>query len=208
MIKQLLKRLSDSIIHNKYPNIHKTANIGRSAVVHVPENLYMAERTNINKDAIIMNVYAKFIMKRLSGAAVGLTVVTGNHMSIPGIPYKDVTDDVKLKEDTLGELDQDVVVDEDVWIGSHVTLLAGTHVGRGAIVGAGSVVRGSVPPYAIVIGNPAKVVGFRFMPEEAELHEQKILREDESKIPIDVLERNYQMYFLDRRKEILSYVFL
>lgn len=205
---QILKRLSNLIIHNKYPNIHKTANIGRSAVVHVPRNLYMAERTNINKDAVIMNVHAKFIMKRLSGAAIGLTVVTGNHMSIPGMPFKDVTDEIKLNADAWDELDKDVVVDEDVWIGSHVTLLPGTHVGRGAILGAGSVVRGSVPPYAIVIGNPAKVVGFRFVPEEAEIHEQKILREGEAKTPIDVLERNYQMYFLDRRKEILSYVFL
>lgn len=47
-------------------------------------------------------------------------------------------------------------------------------VGRGAVVAAGAVVTKDVPPYAIVGGNPAKVIKYRFTPEEIELHEEKL----------------------------------
>ena len=51
----------------------------------------------------------------------------------------------------------------DVWIGMNVTILSGCKkIGNGAIVGAGSVVTHDVPPYAIVAGNPARVLRYRF----------------------------------------------
>lgn len=56
----------------------------------------------------------------------------------------------------------DVVIGSDVWIGSHACLLSGITVGHGAIIGAYSVVSKDVPPYAVVAGNPARVVGMRF----------------------------------------------
>jgi len=50
----------------------------------------------------------------------------------------------------------------DVWIGYGAVILSGVHIGRGAIVAASSVVTKDVPPYAIVAGNPAKTIKFRF----------------------------------------------
>ena len=51
----------------------------------------------------------------------------------------------------------------DVWIGCNVTILSGCKkIGNGAVVGAGSVVTHDVPPYAIVAGNPARVLRYRF----------------------------------------------
>ncbi len=50
----------------------------------------------------------------------------------------------------------------DVWIGANAVVLKGRHIGDGAIVGAGAVVTKDVPPYAIVVGNPARVVKYRF----------------------------------------------
>lgn len=52
-----------------------------------------------------------------------------------------------------------IVINEDVFIGARVSLLPGTVIGRGSIIGAGSVVRGEIPAGSIVVGNPAKVVG-------------------------------------------------
>lgn len=51
-----------------------------------------------------------------------------------------------------------VVIGNDVWIGGRVIILPGVHIGDGAVIGAGSVVTKDVPPYAIVGGNPAKVI--------------------------------------------------
>lgn len=56
-------------------------------------------------------------------------------------------------------------VGNDVWIGQDVTIMDGIHIGNGAIIATGSVVTKNVPPYAIVGGNPAKIIRYRF-PEE------------------------------------------
>lgn len=60
----------------------------------------------------------------------------------------------------------DITIGNDVWIGRGAMILSGVTLGDGVIVGAGSVVRQSAPPYAIVVGNPARVAGFRFSPEQ------------------------------------------
>ncbi len=56
----------------------------------------------------------------------------------------------------------DTVIGNDVWIGQNSTILPGTHIGDGAIVGLNSVVGSDVEPYTIVAGNPAKVIRKRF----------------------------------------------
>lgn len=56
-------------------------------------------------------------------------------------------------------------VGNDVWVGANSVILKGRTIGDGAIVGAGSVVTRDVPPFAIVVGNPAKIVKYRFDPE-------------------------------------------
>ncbi|MGI1664039.1 CatB-related O-acetyltransferase [Palleronia sp. KMU-117] len=59
----------------------------------------------------------------------------------------------------------DTVIGNDVWIGQGARILPGSVIGDGVIVGAGAVVGGTVPPYAIVAGNPARVLRMRFPPD-------------------------------------------
>ena len=54
------------------------------------------------------------------------------------------------------------VIGNDVFIGANVTVLDGVHVSDGAVIGAGAVVTRDIPPYAIAVGVPAKVVKYRF----------------------------------------------
>jgi acetyltransferase-like isoleucine patch superfamily enzyme len=56
----------------------------------------------------------------------------------------------------------DVVIGNDVWIGFGVTILSGVTIGDGAAIGACSLVTRNVPPYAIVAGNPAQMIRYRF----------------------------------------------
>jgi hypothetical protein len=61
-----------------------------------------------------------------------------------------------------------VIVGNDVWVGAGAIILSGVKIGSGAIVGAGAVVVNDVPPYAIVAGNPARIIKFRFTQEQIE----------------------------------------
>ena len=56
----------------------------------------------------------------------------------------------------------DTVIGNDVWIGQNATILPSVHIGDGAIIGANSVVASDVEPYSIVVGNPVKLIRYRF----------------------------------------------
>jgi maltose O-acetyltransferase len=57
--------------------------------------------------------------------------------------------------------EQPIFIADDVWIGTRVIILPGVNIGRGSVVGAGSVVTKSFPEYSIIAGNPAKLIGSR-----------------------------------------------
>jgi len=61
-----------------------------------------------------------------------------------------------------------ITVEDDVWIGMDALILSGVTIGRGAVVGARAVVSRDVPPLAVVVGNPARVVKYRFSGELAD----------------------------------------
>lgn len=80
-------------------------------------------------------------------------------------------------------LDERVIIGNDVWIGSHVLIKGGVHIGNGACVAAGAVVVKDVPQYAIVGGVPAKVIRYRFSPEViAKLLELEWWKFDDNKL--------------------------
>lgn len=91
-----------------------------------------------------------------------------------------------------------LLIDDFVWIGTRAVIMPGTsEIGRGAVISANSVVSQKIPPYAIVQGNPAKIVGFRFSPKVAALKEQDIYPPEQC-IPIDVLQANFEKYFQNK----------
>lgn len=77
-------------------------------------------------------------------------------------------DDIKKEVKTKGS----VVIGHDVWIGVNVTVLSGVTIGNGAVIGAGSVITKDVPPFAIMGGNPAKIINYRFSKERIDEIEQ------------------------------------
>lgn len=58
-----------------------------------------------------------------------------------------------------------VIIGNDVWIGCDVTIMGGVRIGNGAVIGAGAVVAKDIPPYAIAVGNPVRVIKYRFTEE-------------------------------------------
>lgn len=51
-----------------------------------------------------------------------------------------------------------VIIEDGCWIGDKASILPGTHIGKKCVIGANSVVRGKIPPYSLVVGNPGKIV--------------------------------------------------
>lgn len=61
-----------------------------------------------------------------------------------------------------------VLIGNDVWIGFGALIMEGVRIGDGAIIGAGAIVTKDVPPYAIVVGSPARIIKYRFSNSEIE----------------------------------------
>jgi len=55
-----------------------------------------------------------------------------------------------------------VIIGNDVWLGANVIIFPGLKIGHGAIIGAGAIVTKDVPPYAVALGSPARIVRYRF----------------------------------------------
>lgn len=72
-------------------------------------------------------------------------------------------DKMFCKENTVdAKCKGQIIIEDDVWIGFNCTILSGVRIGKGAVIGAGSVVSQDIPPYSIVVGSPAKVIKYRF----------------------------------------------
>lgn len=179
--------------------IGKNSRVSSPSIISGKHNIFIGDNVNIDWDNVIYATNAKLIIKDNSGVAVGCTFITGNHRMLPG---------EGLKERGNANLEgKDIIIEEEVWVGAKSIILAGTHIGRGAIISAGSVVRGvKIPPYAIVAGNPCKIVGYRYTPEEIIYHET-ILYPENQRLKLSKLEKNYQKYF-DNRAKIVEYISL
>lgn len=81
-------------------------------------------------------------------------------------------------------------IGNDVWIGASAIILDGITIGDGAIIGAGSIVTKNIPPYGIAVGNPAKVITFRFNTDEINY----ITKSKWWTLPEDWIVKNYKCF--------------
>jgi virginiamycin A acetyltransferase len=87
-------------------------------------------------------------------------IIDGNHKidSFSSYPFNRLN--AKYPSTVWGK--SDPIIGNDVWISSDVTIYSGVTIGDGAVIAGNSVVTNSVPPYAIVGGNPARIIRYRF----------------------------------------------
>lgn len=131
------------------------------------ENITVGNHVYFGVNTRVLTTQAKLIIGSHVMFGPGVTIVTGNHRTdVIGKYMCDVTDADKRPED-----DQDVIIEDDVWIGSNATILKGVTIGRGSVIAAGSVVTKSFPPYSIIGGVPAKRIKERFSAEQINAHE-------------------------------------
>lgn len=107
----------------------------------------------------------------ISSASIGRYCSIGNYVSIgPGEHSLKLGSTHAYFSNQNGEsLTKDpVALGPDVWVGGGAIILRGVNVGCGAVIGAGAVVTKDVPPYAIVVGVPAKIIRYRFSQNKIE----------------------------------------
>lgn len=127
----------------------------RTAVLYA----YGPERLIIGRYCAIASG-VRFVMPGANHADLGPSTFP---FGIFGPPW-DVTMDLVMGAPSRG----DTVVGNDIWLGYQVLVLPGVTIGHGAVVAAASVVASDVPPYAIVGGNPARVIRRRYGDEDVE----------------------------------------
>lgn len=159
----------------KYPNaiietnfIMPNVKIGKNVIIkencRIQKNVVIDDFTFINHSTQI-DTNCKYIGKFCSishGVKIGLGPHPMHFFSTSPVfyePYRGFVDKQlynEFKDKGYTEIGNDVL------IGANAIVLAGVKVGDGAIIGAGGIVTKDVPPYAVVAGNPAKIIKYRF----------------------------------------------
>jgi acetyltransferase-like isoleucine patch superfamily enzyme len=152
------------------------------------ENIEVGDDVSIGAGAVLLASESKIVIGDKVMFGPNVTVVGGNHnTSIVGRFMYDIQE--KRPED-----DQDVVFEDDIWVGSGAIILKGVKVGRGSILAAGAVVINDVLPYTIVGGTPAKIIGLRFGDIETISKHETLLYPAEKCLSQETLEKIYSHY--------------
>jgi maltose O-acetyltransferase len=125
--------------------------IGKGSTIHTGARFYDPKNISVGEDTIIGEGVV------LDGRDL-LTI--GNHVDI-ATEVMIYNSEHNVNDENFSAKNSSVTIEDYVFIGPRVIILAGVTIGRGAIVGAGAVVTKDVPPYAIVGGVPAKIIGER-----------------------------------------------
>lgn len=96
------------------------------------------------------------VMRGQGGISMGNDVYTGPFVQLVAVNH--VFSDPNQPIRTQGITAQGIVIEDDVWLGSGVTVVDGVTIGKGSVIGAGAVVTNDIPPYSIAIGTPAKPI--------------------------------------------------
>lgn len=171
--KRRIYSYRESCIKQRLGFCGKDNNILPPCSIGVPKNVYLYDYTLVQPGATFIIAGGEVHIHKWSSLSVNCTVVTGNHCPTVGINQR------ILERTHMNDKERDIIVGEDCWVGANVTLLSGTKLGRGVIVGACSLVNKEIPPYAVVVGIPAKIIATKFTLEQVLEHERMLYAEED-----------------------------
>ena len=132
----------------------------------VLKNMFLSDYVMIQDHVNFISRNGKLFVGKYSVISAGCTIIPGEHHLKVGMPFY-----INAKYHIEDE-EHDIVIKEDCWIGASSVLLPGISIGRGAIIGAGSIVTKNVLPYTVVAGNPARLIAMRMKKEDVLKHEE------------------------------------
>lgn len=176
IVLAFLRRLRTKLIlsgKSKYLRFGKDIHIGAGTRLWAPDKLTIGDYVYIGKQVHIE-----------SNCEIGNFALIANRVSIVGRHDHDFRETgfpvrfapwIGSRRFKSQYRHESAIIEDDVWIGYGAIILTGTRIGKGSIIGAGSIVTKDIEPYAIAFGNPAQVVGKRFPDsEQIRIHEAMI----------------------------------
>ena len=115
-------------------------------------DLYIGENSVINSGCVLYTG---------NGITIGKNVAIAANCTFAPTNHQFKRKDVLIREQGFQPSRGGIVIEDDVWIGAGCTLLDGAHVKIGAVIGAGSIVKGVVEPFTINAGNPLRKISER-----------------------------------------------
>jgi acetyltransferase-like isoleucine patch superfamily enzyme len=167
-VRKLMRKLS---IHGKVA-FEDDLRVGRGAIVGSAHGLVIGRGVAIGPRSVV----------QVNGS-IGDFALIGMHVQIIGREDHEISEvGLPMSLSTwVGDREErprDAVhIGRDVWVGASSIILGGVDIGEGSIIGAGAVVTKNVPPYSIVVGNPARIIGQRFSSETQRLAHSSALGE-------------------------------
>lgn len=114
--------------------------------LYIGDNTYIGEYQNIRASGGIIKIGNNCSISQ------HITIIASNH---------NTAKDININQQGWDKKKTGVLIEDDVWIGANSVILPGVTIGKGAVIGAGSVVTKNIPEYAIAVGNPAKIIKYR-----------------------------------------------
>lgn len=148
LIPRPLFSLRDSLLRLFGARLGKNVNIYPSAIIYYPWNLEIRDWSSIGEWALIYNLGKVTIGQRA-------TISQRTHLCAGTHDYR---------HPAMPLLTPPIEIADDVWVCADAFLGPGVSIGEGAIVGARAVVTKNVPPWTVVVGNPARLVKDRMRP--------------------------------------------
>lgn len=169
-----MDKLKKIYLISQLKKVGKHCYIGRNVKLS-PETICLGDYVSIQNGCVIQSKHGEII--------IGDHVMFGPNVHIHGGNHKiheigSYMDDVEPK---IVGCDGKIVIENDVWIGACSIILKGVHIGKGSVIGAGSIVIKDVPPYSIYTNKIEPVLRKRFSDEELLEHEKKIAEKYKTK---------------------------
>jgi acetyltransferase-like isoleucine patch superfamily enzyme len=131
--------------------------IGSNTVIRSNVSLMTYGGSIAIDDSVSIHPYT--IIYGLGGVSIGKNVGIASHAVI--IAANHIFSDSKVPFREQGQTAKGIIIKDDVWLGTRVTVLDGVTIGTGAVIGAGAVVNKNIPDFAVAVGVPAKVIKYR-----------------------------------------------
>ena len=163
--------LADKMERKKLYRIYsKMKNVGKN--VYICKNFAISSLENIEiGNHVWIGEY--FYAKGEGGIVIGSGTIISRNVEIWTANHNYDSNDLMTIPYDKRFVYKSVYIGENVWIGSRVILLPGVKIGEGAVIGAGSVVSKDIPSYAVVGGNPARIIKYRNKEKYEELKKKK-----------------------------------